>query len=171
MGREAGLFPSYMTITGDDPEEREEERRLCYVGITRAEQKLTMTAARMRMGRGETRYNKLSRFVKEIPQELLDMGSGSRLQAGASGGYAAEKPYVSKASRQPFHTLTKGSQLTAQKGGMLSYGVGDRVRHVKFGEGTVLDIREGGRDYEVTVEFDMAGVRKMFAMFARLEKI
>lgn len=170
-GMEDGLFPSYMTITGDDPEELEEERRLCYVGITRAEQKLTMTAARMRMVRGETRYNKLSRFVKEIPQELLDMGSGSRLQAGASGGYAAEKPYVSKASRQPFHTLTKGSQLTAQKGGMLSYGVGDRVRHVKFGEGTVLDIREGGRDYEVTVEFDTAGVRKMFAMFAGLEKI
>lgn len=170
-GMEDGLFPSYMTITGDDPEELEEERRLCYVGITRAEQKLTMTAARMRMVRGETRYNKLSRFVKEIPQELLDMGSGSRLQAGASGGYAAEKPYVSKASRQPFHTLTKGSQLTAQKGGTLSYGVGDRVRHVKFGEGTVLDIREGGRDYEVTVEFDTAGVRKMFAMFARLEKI
>ena len=63
---EDGLFPSYMTITGDDPEELEEERRLCYVGITRAEQKLTLTGARMRMVRGETRYNKLSRFVKEI---------------------------------------------------------------------------------------------------------
>ena len=75
------------------------------------------------------------------------------------------------AGKKPFTALTKGSQLTAQKSDKLSYGVGDRVRHVKFGEGTVLDIKEGGRDFEVTVEFDTAGVRKMFAMFAKLVKI
>lgn len=70
-GMEDGLFPSYMTITSDDPMEIEEERRLCYVGITRARERLTMTGARMRMVRGETRYSKVSRFVKEIPKALL----------------------------------------------------------------------------------------------------
>lgn len=165
-GMEDGLFPSYMTITGDDPEELEEERRLCYVGITRAEQKLTLTAARTRMVRGETHYNKMSRFVKEIPVELLDTGN-ERISPEPE----SSKPYISEDRRKPFSALTKGSQLTAVKGEKLSYSVGDRVRHVKFGDGTVLDIREGGRDYEVTVEFDTAGVRKMFAMFAKLTKI
>ena len=187
-GMEDGLFPSYMTITGDDPEELEEERRLCYVGITRAEQKLTLTCARKRMVRGETQYNRISRFVSEIPRGLLDTGSrkrtysaednetdsntaGSSLFSGGkpvSAGSSRNSAYTSK---KPFHTLTKGSQLTAQKSDKLSYGAGDRVRHVKFGEGTVLDIKEGGRDFEVTVEFDTAGVRKMFAMFAKLVKI
>ena len=69
-GLEDGIFPSYMTITADDPEEVEEERRLCYVGITRAEKALTLTCARRRMIRGETQYNKMSRFIKEIPMEL-----------------------------------------------------------------------------------------------------
>ena len=168
-GMEDGLFPSYMTITGDDPEELEEERRLCYVGITRAEQKLTLTCARKRMVRGETQYNSLSRFVREIPQEVLDTGSnlfsnGKSVSADSS----QRRPYVSK---KPFSALTKGSQLTAQRGDSFAYGVGDRVRHVKFGEGTVTDIKEGGRDFEVTVKFDTAGVRKMFAMFAKLVKI
>ena len=211
-GMEDGLFPSYMTITGDDPEELEEERRLCYVGITRAEQKLTLTCARKRMVRGDVQYNKMSRFIREIPMELLETGSG---RAGSTttgsdrlawdpgeeespfGGGSAEKgisrgmdpiyenakkafrakPYqvgaanAGTSGKTSFSSLQKGSQLTAQKGGALTYGVGDRVRHVKFGEGTVLDIKEGGRDKEVTVEFDTAGVRKMFAMFAKLVKI
>lgn len=198
-GMEDGLFPSYMTVSGDDPEELEEERRLCYVGITRAEQKLTLTCAHRRMVRGDMQYNKMSRFIKEIPMELLETGGGksaggdrlawnleedSMEQASTRGNsvYAnaraafRDKPYVSSGSsgaagRVPFSALQKGSQLTAGKVGTLSYGVGDRVRHVKFGEGTVLDIKEGGRDKEVTVEFDNAGVRKMFAMFAKLVKI
>ena len=74
-GMEDGLFPSYMAITADDPMEIEEERRLCYVGITRAKKHLTMTGARRRMVHGETQYNKLSRFLKEIPLELLDTGN------------------------------------------------------------------------------------------------
>ena len=186
-GMEDGLFPSYMTITGDDPEELEEERRLCYVGITRAEQKLTMTCARRRMVRGETQYNKMSRFVKEIPRNLLDTGGGMRtyLAGSDTGESSSANSYENRSggagfgktfpgtggSRVSFSSLTKGSQLTAQKTDNLSYGVGDRVRHVKFGEGTVLDIKKGGRDFEVTVEFDTAGVRKMFAMFAKLVKI
>lgn len=70
-GMEDGIFPSYMTITSDDPTEIEEERRLCYVGITRAKQKLSMSAAKMRMQNGETKFNKTSRFVNEIPRYLL----------------------------------------------------------------------------------------------------
>ena len=201
-GMEDGLFPSYMTITSDDNEDLEEERRLCYVGITRAEQELTLTCARRRMVRGETQYNKLSRFVKEIPMELIDTGNrkieeGTEIPvqntyshakqafraqpfAAQFGGYGSGKApgtsgtggsFGKSAGKQPFSALQKGSQLTVGKGGKLSYGVGDRVRHVKFGEGTVLEIKEGGRDYEVTVEFDSAGVRKMFAMFAKLVKV
>ena len=188
-GMEDGLFPSYMTITGDDPEELEEERRLCYVGITRAEQKLTLTCARKRMVRGETKRNPISRFISEIPPELLDTGRSSAgntysggfgfgnaddIESGTFAGTGRGRHFgkaYGAAAKKPFTALTKGSQLTAQKSDKLSYGVGDRVRHVKFGEGTVLDIKEGGRDFEVTVEFDTAGVRKMFAMFAKLVKI
>lgn len=201
-GMEDGLFPSYMTITSDDNEDLEEERRLCYVGITRAERELTLTCARRRMVRGETQYNKLSRFVKEIPMELIDTGNKKieketeipvqstyshakqafRAQPFAAqfGGYGSGRASGTSgtaggigkgAGKQPFSALQKGSQLTEGKGGKLSYGVGDRVRHVKFGEGTVLEIKEGGRDYEVTVQFDSAGVRKMFAMFAKLVKV
>ncbi len=187
-GMEDGLFPSYMTITADDTEELEEERRLCYVGITRAEEKLTLTCARRRMIRGETQFNKMSRFIREIPPEILDTGAfkmekneeipvqntyrNAREAFRAkpfAAGYAREQKQ--QGGKQSFSSLQKGSQLAAKTSEGLSYGVGDRVRHVKFGEGTVLAIKEGGRDYEVTVEFDRAGTRKMFAMFAKLAKI
>lgn len=179
-GMEDGLFPSYMTITSDDNEDLEEERRLCYVGITRAERELTLTCARRRMVRGETQYNKLSRFVKEIPMNLIDTGNkkieeGTEVPVQNTYSHAKQafraQPFAAVSGKQPFSALQKGSQLMAEKEGKLSYGVGDRVRHVKFGEGTVLEIKEGGRDYEVTVEFDSAGVRKMFAMFAKLVKL
>ena len=187
-GMEDGLFPSYMTITADDKEELEEERRLCYVGITRAEEKLTLTCARRRMIRGETQFNKMSRFIREIPFEILDTGAvkmekdeeipvqntyrNAREAFRAkpfAAGYAREQKQ--RAEKQSFSSLQKGSQLAAKASDGLPYSVGDRVRHVKFGEGTVLDIKEGGRDYEVTVEFDGAGTRKMFAMFAKLVKL
>lgn len=175
-GMEDGLFPSYMTITSDDNEDLEEERRLCYVGITRAEEVLTLTCARRRMVRGETQYNKISRFMKEIPTELIDTGNrkmeeGQEIPVQNTYAHARQAFRAQPFSAQPFSGLQKGSQLTAGKGGALSYGVGDRVRHVKFGEGTVTGIKEGGRDYEVTVDFDEAGTRKMFAMFAKLVKV
>ncbi len=194
-GMEDGLFPSYMTITSDDRDDLEEERRLCYVGITRAEQELTLTCARRRMVRGETQYNKLSRFIKEIPAELLDTGSrriepetevpvqqntyahareafrARAFGAAYSNGAGKSSGVSSGKSSQGLASLQKGSQLAAGSGGSPDYAEGDRVRHVKFGEGTVLEIRSGGRDYEVTVDFDSAGVRKMFAKFAKLVKI
>ena len=170
-GMEDGLFPSYMTITADDPEELEEERRLCYVGITRAEKELTMTCARRRMVRGETQYNKMSRFLKEVPMELLSTGAVFQKEKEEEVKKAA---YVQarEAFRAKAFTAVKPTQsFGTPKGGKLDYGVGDRVRHIKFGEGTVLAVVEGGRDYEVTVDFDGPGTKKMFAAFARLQKI
>ena len=196
-GMEDGLFPGYMSINAGDREELEEERRLCYVGITRAEQELTLTSARRRMVHGETQYNPMSRFVKEIPRELLDTGNKKFTQetempaqqntyarareafraqafAGALGGMTpAKNQGVGKplTGSQALASLQKGSQLAAGGNGPLGYEVGDRVRHVKFGEGTVTDIKEGGRDHEVTIEFDSVGTRRMFAKFAKLVKV
>lgn len=176
-GMEDGLFPSYMTITSDDPEEVEEERRLCYVGITRAEKELTLTCARRRMIRGETQYNKMSRFLKEIPMELLSTGAAftkekEEQEVKVSAYMQAKQAFKAK----PFGGSAPYSQAPARSFGKpsgkgLDYGTGDRVRHIKFGEGTVTAIVEGGRDYEVTVAFDTAGTKKMFAAFAKLVKI
>ena len=196
-GMEDGLFPGYMSINAGDREELEEERRLCYVGITRAEQELTLTSARRRMVHGETQYNPMSRFVKEIPRELLDTGNKKftqetempaqqntyarareafRAQAfgGAFGGMTPAKNQGTGnplTGSQALASLQKGSQLAAGGNGSLGYEAGDRVRHVKFGEGTVTEIKEGGRDHEVTIEFDSVGTRKMFAKFAKLVKV
>lgn len=172
-GMEDGIFPSYMTITADDPEEVEEERRLCYVGITRAEKELTLTCARRRMIRGETQYNKMSRFLKEIPMELLSTGT---IFEKAKGKEEVQKPSAYMQARQAFKTKAFTApkpvkQFGKPAGGALDYGVGDRVRHMRFGEGTVTGIVEGGRDYEVTVDFDGPGTKKMFATFAKLVKV
>lgn len=169
-GMEDGVFPSYMTITGDDPEELEEERRLCYVGITRAREDLTLTCARRRMIRGETQYNKKSRFLKEIPMYLLNIGSVDEDEVELP----SQNAYIK--AKQSFHskafTQTKPKrQFTVTQQDTLDYEVGDRIRHQKFGEGLVTGITEGGRDFEVTVEFDNVGVKKMFASFAKLQKI
>lgn len=171
-GMEDGIFPSYMTITADDLEEVEEERRLCYVGITRAEEELTLTCARRRMIRGETQYNKMSRFLKEIPMELISTGavfqkSEPEEERKPSAYQQARQAFRAKAFVQPGAARSFGSP----KGEGPGYQVGDRVRHVKFGEGTVTAMVEGGRDYEVTVDFDGPGTKKMFAAFAKLQKI
>ena len=174
-GMEDGLFPSYMTITADDPEELEEERRLCYVGITRAMEDLTLTCARRRMVHGETQYNKMSRFLKEIPVELLSTGQMfEKISAGEKKETSGKSPYMQakQTFRNKAFTAAKPVRQFGNAGGKgLDYGVGDRVRHMKFGEGTVTAVVEGGRDYEVTVDFDGPGTKKMFAAFARLQKI
>ena len=169
-GMEDGVFPSYMCITSDDKSEIEEERRLCYVGITRAEQELTLTYARRRMIRGEMQYNKMSRFLKEIPVELLSDGDAFKKEK--------PEPPVQTAYQQAkksFHTKAFQAkpiqQFKVADGKGPGYDVGDRVRHMKFGDGLVPAITEGGRDYEVTVLFDQAGQKKMFATFAKLQKI
>lgn len=185
-GMEDGIFPSYMTIVADDPDEIEEERRLAYVGITRAKDDLTLTYARMRMVRGETQMNAVSRFVKEIPQELMDNRppvSKFRIeeeQSSISRPKAILTPKRTAAENKPFIAggglgalsaagISKG--LGAVTGGKPDYDIGDRVKHVKYGEGTVTDLEPGPRDYKVTVDFDDAGQKIMYAAFAKLIKI
>ena len=170
-GMEDGIFPSYMTITADDRSELEEERRLCYVGITRAMKELTLTCAMQRMIRGENQYNKVSRFVREIPRELVELGHTVQEKKTKivemvtdSNRYNQMKMAFQAKAYQP-----KNFKVT--KAASLDYKVGDTVRHMKFGTGVVKSIVEGGRDYEVTVDFDRFGVKKMFASFARLKKI
>ena len=170
-GMEDGIFPSYMTITADDPTEIEEERRLCYVGSTRAKKELAMTCARRRMIRGETQYNKMSRFLKEVPPQLLSTGKiveKEELELPKQNSYVQAKQSF---QAKPFMISKPVQQFGVKSGEGLSYGVGDRVRHMKFGEGTVTAITEGGRDYEVSVDFDSAGTKKMFASFAKLQKV
>ncbi|SEL41869.1 DNA helicase-2 / ATP-dependent DNA helicase PcrA [Butyrivibrio sp. ob235] len=245
-GMEENVFPSFMALMdeGVDPEGLEEERRLAYVGITRARKHLTLTSARSRMTRGQLQYNPVSRFVTEIPAELLekvgaaeasfmydggesidddddiDLDTGrifkkkmdfskptyaagtanSPLKRSAYAGTKAatqpaygrpvakpappqkravpkDKPFIagaasahSKASlgKPGLAGLSKGMPTA---GAALDYGVGDRVLHVKFGEGTVLDIVKEPRDYKVTIDFDDYGQKIMFAAFAKLKKV
>lgn len=176
-GMEDGLFPSYMSITADNSEEEiEEERRLCYVGITRAKQHLSITGARMRMIRGETQFHGISRFVKEIPQELIQ---GNTWEPKPRDEFLGERPISNRQKMQKMKKTPLAAQTyqaakdfgTKIQKKSLDYGEGDRVKHIKFGEGTVVQINDGGRDFEVTVEFDDAGRKKMFASFAKLQKV
>ena len=275
VGMEDGLFPSMMSINSDDRTDLEEERRLCYVGITRAKKELVLTSARQRMVNGETRYCKPSRFLEEVPEGLLDeerlepvLGSygsrgngagqanasgfgstaddaglpwnqsaasgrvstfgkgynayasktslpfdgfgigpagqgsgaesgvqgngsaaGSSMGAGSSAGHGMGAGHAGKAGYGVGGGCTGkagygggaghagtggkpafGKAFTVEKPASLNYREGDRVKHIKFGEGTVKSIKDGGKDYEVTVEFDTAGQKKMFASFAKLKK-
>lgn len=167
-GMEDGIFPSYMTITSDDPTEIEEERRLCYVGITRAMRDLTLTCAQQRMIRGETQYNKVSRFIKEIPRELVELGREFKEKKPMDIPMPTSFRQMKQAFKQPAFVP---KQFEVKKADGLDYTVGDTVKHIKFGTGVVTAIAEGGRDYEVTVNFDKVGVKKMFASFAKLKKV
>ena len=239
-GMEDGIFPSYMTITADDSSELEEERRLAYVGITRAKKDLTITAAKQRMVRGETQYNPISRFIKEIPEELLDNklpvykrsfsdyeddsyekslfkqkpystgslsfgqgrqefgkpfsantfsasginksaehGSSSKPKATVKPVYVTpgsqtiarsaslRKPAVTPEKVKPFIAQTQAKPAYAS----VQYTVGDKVRHMKFGEGVVLKMEPGPKDTKVTVNFNEYGQKVMYATFAKLQKI
>lgn len=177
-GMEDGLFPSYMSISTGDESDIEEERRLCYVGITRAKETLIMSAARMRTVRGETQMNRTSRFVREIPKELLaesaQMLKKNSEYSSITGKDHMELP-VRKRGQVAFNSYQReaisNTVFDKKTDSAPDYVVGDRVRHIKFGEGTVADMINGGRDYEVTVDFDTAGRKKMFAGFAKLVKI
>jgi DNA helicase-2/ATP-dependent DNA helicase PcrA len=181
-GMEDGLFPSYMSVSGEDPEALEEERRLCYVGITRARKELMLTCARQRMVNGETHFNRPSRFLDEIPAELIEKeaaeekkeyplyGTGRLDLSGAFGRKkASDLAKETTASMKASYSL--GKEFVVNKSEGLAYMVGDRVRHIKFGEGTVTAIQEQKKDYEVTVDFEGFGVKKMYASFAKLKKI
>ncbi len=173
-GMEDGLFPGFGAICAENPTaEIEEERRLAYVGITRAKERLSISCARMRMIRGETQYNKVSRFVKEIPRELLagtiqkeKMPDIPKPSMMAKNAFSA-KPMALRRTGVPEARNFGNSTMKKP----LDYAVGDTVSHLKFGTGVVKQIIDGGRDYEVTVDFSGVGVKKMFASFAKLKKL
>lgn len=193
-GMEDGIFPGYMSINADNPaEEIEEERRLCYVGITRAEDTLTLTAAKKRMMRGELTFNPLSRFVKEIPRHLLkvensesygssffdDSSSRRKMSEGDRNGRftpALDTPAKSfsggKAEIGKLFSsmgIYKGAAGSKSQGVTVDYTVGDSVRHIKFGVGKVTALERDGDDYLVSVEFP-SGLKRMKASFAKLIK-
>lgn len=203
-GMEDGLFPGQAAIWTNETEDMEEERRLAYVGITRAMDDLTLTYAKTRMIRGETQYNPVSRFVREIPQELMDntlpksgrsmddrellenmIGLGTKSSASQQNTFdfrpkavlrpkvtaKADKPFIAKGigSLNRLAGISKGAPV--QMSAELDYGVGDRVSHIKYGEGTVMNIVKEPRDYKVTVNFDKAGQKIMYASFAKLKRI
>jgi len=194
-GMEDGLFPSYMTIVDDVDQELEEERRLCYVGITRAMKQLTLSCAKSRMIHGMNQYNAISRFIEEIPEELIEMDQVIERKKRVEkmfGTVKTHKPYETNSeSLKPDNTKGSLSRRTVHKSSdffnkpysrvdtvagndqktALDYGVGDTVRHIKFGVGEVINIADGGKDYEVTVNFEKFGVKKMFAGFAKLQLI
>ncbi len=169
-GMEEGVFPGYGAMISGDESEIEEERRLCYVGITRAKERLYLSAARRRMQRGQAQYNRVSRFVDEIPEEYLDRAKKTpaedrrdkAMEQASSHQYA----YGTKGVKPYYLDDFKVKPLSS-----LDYAVGDRVKHIKFGEGTVADIVHGGKDFEVSVDFDRVGRKKMFASFAKLKKV
>ena len=184
-GMEDGLFPSYMSIVADGDAEIEEERRLAYVGITRAKKELTICCAKMRMIRGETQYNAVSRFVKEILDNRMpkpayrddDLLQPSRTKPAAvltkKRTAAENKPYIASAGTKM--GISSFGSLGITRGGNAAgkpdYDAGDRVSHIKYGEGTVLAMEPGPRDYKVTVDFDEAGQKIMYAGFAKLKKL
>lgn len=172
VGMEDGVFPSYISISSEDESELEEERRLCYVGITRARTNLFLTSAKQRMVRGEIHYNRVSRFVDDIPEEFMAENERAKIPQKEKKDLPETKAHAAyRQMRENFKTkIMAQQQFEVKKADGLSYNVGDRVRHIKFGNGTVMNIAEGGRDYEVTVNFDRVGVKKMFASFAKLVK-
>lgn len=174
-GMEDGLFPSYMSISTGDESDIEEERRLCYVGITRAKETLIMSAARMRTVRGETQMNRTSRFVREIPKELL-AESAQMLKKNSEFSSITGKDHMELPVRKRGQVAFNSYQREAISNTVFDkktdsapdYVVGDRVRHIKFGEGTVADMINGGRDYEVTVDFDTAGTKENVCRFCKI---
>lgn len=179
-GMEENIFPGAMAVFGDDPMELEEERRLCYVGITRAREKLTLTGANQRMKNGELTFNRPSRFISEIPRYLMKQTYGAILKDTPS------YPDTELQERLTHHTAS--SQATSfsgdkknpfannpyiQKGFGSStkepdYKAGDRVTHFKFGSGTITSMSKLANDYEVVVLFDNFGQRKLRSSFAKL---
>ncbi|MBQ9610799.1 MAG: UvrD-helicase domain-containing protein [Lachnospiraceae bacterium] len=202
-GMEEGLFPSQMSIDSDDPDAVEEERRLCYVGITRAMDELYLSGAAQRMLRGNTVYSDVSRFIKEIPGDYMesDMGRGlaepaspysvnanksyNKLGVGkqvtnigfgrpktVQNDYGRNNPY-SKAysSTNPSANPGFGKAFPMGTSGGNTYAVGDEVRHIKFGKGVVTKAVPAGNDMEITVDFERAGEKRMFASLVKMKKL
>lgn len=168
-GLEEGVFPSIATMM--NPDELNEERRLAYVGITRAKEKLYITKAKSRMLMGHTSYNKVSRFVNEIPPELLNY-TGEKKTFASTNGFSASSSHISIGAgskftpNKSFYTFTK----PAVKSGTV-YKKGDCVFHKVFGKGMIMKTEKMGNDTMLEVAFDKAGTKTLMANFSKMEKI
>lgn len=169
-GMEEGLFPGFRAVTYGGPEEIEEERRLCYVGITRARRMLFLSHARSRMQHGISQYNAPSRFLKEIPAELIN--SPKSVISGEAGSYAKKAAMrITPAFKKPGMHNAARRQMPSPAGVTLDYVVGDKVRAPKYGIGTVKSIMPGGADFEVEVNFPESGTKKFMAGLSKLKKV
>ena len=164
-GFEESIFPGFRAMQDGTGVEMEEERRLCYVGITRARKELYLTAAKNRMQHGQRVYNMPSRFLKEIPSEYIERTEDGLIVKKAERGF--EKPVFSNPSKKMINPY----KMPAPKNVTLDFTVGDNVKHVKFGIGKVLDMAPAGADYEITVDFTNVGEKKLMSKFANLRKI
>jgi len=192
VGMEEGIFPGYKSI--GEPKELEEERRLFYVGITRAKQFLHLTCAKHRTIFGSTSYNAVSRFIKEIPDNLLDGVVNNdqeekfndmsynweygKTSAGKVTTYKFDeaKNEIKQKSTYQFRTaesfLSSLSQKQANSGvDITKYKEGMRIYHKKFGEGIIQKIEAEGDDYKLDIQFDKSGHKRLMAKFANLEII
>ncbi|MCR5719359.1 MAG: UvrD-helicase domain-containing protein [Lachnospiraceae bacterium] len=182
-GMEEGIFPGNMTIDSDEPDGMEEERRLAYVAITRAMDRLVITCAKSRQIRGQSNFFPVSRFVREIPEEYLEsklprgyrdsaeefVKQDLRKKVSFVKSVPPTAPFIAKQTRDlnMLMGIKKGGDIKAKP----DYNVGDRVKHIKFGVGTVLDIVDDERDYKITVDFDSVGNKVVYAAFAKLQKV
>ena len=146
------------------------------MGITRAKKNLILTSAKQRMVNGETRYSLMSRFVSEIPREILNKNvlDSEKRYVERSSDFGEGLPWETKTpvNNNNFEkTRSFGKQFKVEKAQSLDYAVGDTVKHIKFGVGKVLEIVDGDRDFEVKVNFEKFGIKKMYAGFAKLVKI
>jgi DNA helicase-2/ATP-dependent DNA helicase PcrA len=175
VGFEENLFPSGRSSLSADPDDLEEERRLCYVGFTRARQVLTVSHTVTRMLYGQTQNNAPSRFLKEVPKEYIETVSLRNKTVNPAKKPVERVAAIPKPAAKPVQKTIPANpflqNLGAPKDKELDFTVGDRVKQAKYGEGEVLAINPAGADYEVTVAFDGVGQKKFMAHLARLVKV
>ncbi len=172
-GFEEGIFPSFRSILEGEPNIMEEERRLCYVGITRAKKQLYISYAKTRLQHGKYVYNTASRFLKEIPKDYLDLSENVSKTENISSPVKITKAENKFKPKKTYSGLKNNyaANIPSPKNIVLDFNIGDKVRQMKYGIGTVKKISPAGADYEVTVEFEKVGEKKVMAMLAKLKKL
>ncbi|MEA4815739.1 MAG: 3'-5' exonuclease [Lachnospiraceae bacterium] len=169
-GMEEGLFPSYMSTIYGSPEKLEEERRLCYVGITRAKKKLYLTWAKSRLMHGQLEYKAPSMFLKEIGFNKTEQKEAPKKEE-VKKIYAAKNTFVGRQKPQPNKAMRLNMNILKPKDVALDYSEGDNVRAPKYGIGKVVSITPAGADFEVTVEFEGKGNKKFMAGLSKINKV
>ena len=166
-GLEDGIFPGMQSIL--DPTELEEERRLAYVAITRAKERLFITHTKCRLLYGRTQYNPKSRFVEEIPQTLIEEEGEPQAQYMGAQRMAQQAPQ--KTFRNETVTIGKPLVRATPKSSQPLFVEGDRVSHMTFGEGEILSVKPMGADTLYEIMFDKVGTKKLMATYAKLKKV